>query len=387
MAAVVGFLASDEQDLRVTRGPSTFSSTTTAPAPVELYETGVISISDEDLERAKLAVFGGGDPENPEDDEVVLVTVDGTELGRGPLGRLPRNNPDLGVDFEDRGGGVVLSTAPALDDPLPGCGAVHGGGGLRVAVCGPGPETDEIRVVGADGSSRLLIGPAAEVGHWRYALPSRDGRSVLAQWSGKCEVPAVYLVNTRTGQRRPVVTAGVASTGIGWAPDGRAIIGLPVAACGAGFHSPGTYLVDPDDLGRRRRIHDYSEGAPFTGYLTYRANRLERVMSRAHDDLGLEICCNQPSHGGGDAEDGIVFEGHDIQVHAVPHDELPRATPDRPGELRFDCGRARYFLLDYGPEGSTGEAAPDRPRLDRAAKLLVRGLYCTPGPTEFSPAA
>jgi hypothetical protein len=96
------------------------------------------------------------------------------------------------------------------------------------------------------------------------------------------------------------------------------------------------------------------------------------------------VCCNQPSHGGGDAEDGIVFEGHDVEVYAAPLDELPDQREQRPGELRFTCGEARYFLFDYGPSEETTPPPPDRDLLQRAADRLVPGLYCTRGPTEFS---
>jgi hypothetical protein len=254
---------------------------------------------------------------------------------------------------------------------------------VLAAVCGPEPETDEVKIVGLDGSRRSLAGPVIELGHWRFAVPSPNGRWVLAQWSGECEVTQAYLVNVRSGQRRPVIGGGVASNAIGWAPDGRAIVGLPTAACGRTSGQTGTYLVDPA-TGRRRRIHAYSQGAHFTGYLSYRANRLERVMIRAHRELGLEYCCTQPSHGGGDAENGFVFEGHDVEVLAVPLDELRYSSEPRPGTLSFTCGSARYFLFDAGPSGSLDDPVPNRRFLERAARRLVPGLYCTPGPTEFA---
>jgi hypothetical protein len=380
-AALVAVLAAVGDPSRLASTPP--SSTTTTPKPVQPPETGLIPIADEDIERVHLALFGGGDPERTDDDEVVLLTLDGTELGRGPLGDLYTNDPHLGVDFNEEGRGVILTMAGAIDDPLPGCGPVHGAGGLRATVCGPDHDTDEIWVAGSDGNLRLLSGPAGVVGHWAFALPSPDGRWVLAQWSAECEVPQAYLVNVRTGQRRPVVGGEATSTAMSWTPDNRAVIGLPVSACGVGFDQPGTYLVEPK-TGRRSRLHAYWQGFRFTGDLRWVGNRLERVMVRAHRELDLEYCCNQPSHGGGDAEDGFVFEGHEVEVLAVPLDELHPSSEPRPGRLSFTCGQARYFLFDYGPEGSTDTPVPNRRFLERAAARLVPGLYCSPGPTEWT---
>lgn len=381
LVAVTGcFPESADKPQAVSVTPSTTS--TTAPGPPE--RSGDIAISDQDQPRVELALFGGGDPDRSEDDEVVLTTLTGVELGRGPLNGWYTNRPDLGVDLDARSGVVAVTGGPVVDDPPPGCSAVDAGAGLLAAACGPEPETDEIRVFTPAGGSRLLTGPVTDVGHWRFALVSPDGAWVLGQWSGECEEPAAYLIDVQSGERRSVVEGAVASSVIGWAPDRRAIVGLPIARCGTGADEPGTYLVDPV-RGSSRRLHSYWQGVRFTGHWSYRANRLERVMDRARRELGLDVCCNQPSHGGGDAEDGIVFEGHDVEVYAVPLDELRSVDRDRPGELRFTCGNDRYFLFDYGSSGSTHEEeAPDRALLERAARSLMTRLYCAPGPIEFS---
>jgi hypothetical protein len=143
------------------------------------------------------------------------------------------------------------------------------------------------------------------------------------------------------------------------------------------------YLIDP--AGRtRHRIHPYHQGALLSGYISYQGNRLERVVSRARRELGLEGCCGEPSHGGNDASDGVVFEGHDVGVYAAPVDELPSDDSERMGQLRFDCGGARYFLSDWGPSGDTAEHVPDRELLHRAADRLTPRLYCSRGPMESS---
>lgn len=357
-----------------TTSASAVSATaTTSPGPVPHLSSGTVAIDDGALRRADLTLFG--------EEDFAFVSFDGTELGRGPLGGWHTDDPDLGVDIEGASGGWSVTEAPALDDPLPGCGAVHGRGGIRVAVCGPEHERGEIRIVAGDGRSRLISGAVDPYGHWRYALPSPDGRWVLAQWSGECEVPVAYLFPAAGGPGRPVAGAGRETIAIGWAPDGRAIVGFWPGACGAGSERPGTYLVDPD-TGRRRWIQAYSSGALLTPARGYYANRLERVMQRAHRELGLPECCGQPSHGGEDAEDGFTIEGHDIEVYAAPLAEPPAQGEVHAGQLRFDCGTAWFRLSDQGTSGSTAPATPDLDLLKRAAARLIPGLYCTAGPID-----
>ena len=269
-----------------------------------------------------------------------------------------------------------------LDDPVPGCGPVHGAGGVRAAVCGPEQKATEIRLLTGDGRARDLSGPAAETGHWRYALPSPDGRWVLAQWSGECEVPVAYLFRASGGPGRPVVAGGVESSAIGWSEDGRAVVGLWPGICGAADQRPGTYLLDPA-TGTRRWIHPAYQGALVVGTFAG-GSRLEGVVLRALRELGLESCCQQPSHGSGGASAGMVFEGHDVAIEAVLHDNLRYMEPLDAGVLWFDCGSARYHLSDWGPSDSPVDHVPDRALAERAARRLVSRLYCTPGPTQFT---
>jgi hypothetical protein len=376
MALLAGLVAAaGDGDERAGGQSTTTTTTTTGVQTGERRLSGTIAVDEESMRRAGLVVFG--------DDDFALVSFDGTELGRGPLAGWSANNRDLGVDVEGVSGSWSLTEAPAIDEPVPGCGVVHGAGRIRVAVCGAEHKTGEIRLVAADGRSRLLSGAIQPVGHWRYALPSPDGRWVLAQWSGECEVPVAYLFPTAGGPGGAVAGADGETVAVGWAPDGRAVVGFWAGACGAGSDAPGTYLVEPD-TGRRRRLHAYVDGALLTSVRGFFPNRLERVMSRAHHDLGLEECCSQPSHGGGGAETGFVFEDHDIGVYAAPLDELPDSRDVRPGELRFDCGTTRYHLSDWGPSGAASSSVPDPRLVRRAASLLLPGLYCTPGPIAFT---
>ena len=82
-------------------------------------------------------------------------------------------------------------------------------------------------------------------GSWLWAERSPDGRWWLAQWSGECETPSVYLA--RAGERPVSVTGArrvsnaVEAFALGWTDDGRALVQLLQPSCGRGFHDPGIY--------------------------------------------------------------------------------------------------------------------------------------------------
>jgi hypothetical protein len=373
LAVLVAVVAQTGDGEPTTTPAATAATTTGPPFGGEVRSSGAITIDGDALRRADLVMLDG--------DDVVVVSLDGTELGRGPRSGWYPSDRDVGIDVEPGG---TLIEAPTIDDPLPGCAAVHGRGGIRAVVCGVDQRPVEILVLPAAGGSRRLAGPADPSGHWRYAMPSPDGRWVLAQWSGECEVPTAYLFPSGGGRGRLVADAGLETSAVGWTPDGRAVIGVWPGACGVASARPGTYLVDPAS-GDMQRIHPNHEAVLLTSVRGFFANRLERVLSRAHDELGLDLCCNQPTHGGEDAEDGIVFEGHDVEVYAAPLYELPDKRQPEPGELLFDCGTARYYLVDHGPTGSDDRPPPDAALLRRAAARLATGLYCATGPVEVTP--
>lgn len=85
-------------------------------------------------------------------------------------------------------------------------------------------------------------------GHWRWAIPSPDGSTLLAQWSGECEVPVAFFVDRATGTMTEVTGGGLRdapeSTGFGWSTDGRAVVALWSAVCGRELDGPGIYLFD-----------------------------------------------------------------------------------------------------------------------------------------------
>ncbi|MEO8424191.1 MAG: hypothetical protein ABI595_09830 [Actinomycetota bacterium] len=81
-------------------------------------------------------------------------------------------------------------------------------------------------------------------GFWAYALPSPDGRELLAQWSGECEVPTAFFVvdgvpEPVTGERTFFESPN--SRSLGWTARGDALVFLlPDDACGD-KREPGIY--------------------------------------------------------------------------------------------------------------------------------------------------
>jgi hypothetical protein len=67
--------------------------------------------------------------------------------------------------------------------------------------------------------------PKARHGWWRRVVASADGGTLLAQWSGECEIQSTYLVSTESGKERPIFR-GASSTAAGWSEDGRARVHL-----------------------------------------------------------------------------------------------------------------------------------------------------------------
>ena len=100
-------------------------------------------------------------------------------------------------------------------------------------------------------------------GRWQSALPSPDGKTLLAQWTAECEIPTAYFVARATREPRPVAPVGVESVAVAWSEDGRAGVFFAGGACGGGDPRPGLYLVSlggerefmTDDVGAIERWH------------------------------------------------------------------------------------------------------------------------------------
>ena len=87
-------------------------------------------------------------------------------------------------------------------------------------------------------------------GYWPDAWLSPDGRALLAQWSGECEIPTAFFVPARGGPMRPVTgerdwRKSPESVALGWMADGRARVRLLGGLCGHAGDPPGIYAIDP----------------------------------------------------------------------------------------------------------------------------------------------
>jgi hypothetical protein len=88
-----------------------------------------------------------------------------------------------------------------------------------------------------------------KIGHWTWVAESPDRGTLLAQWSAECEIPVAFFIPAAGGKPRPVARdryGPATSTALGWTTDGRAIVELPSAECGAKAVRPGVFVVAPD---------------------------------------------------------------------------------------------------------------------------------------------
>jgi hypothetical protein len=95
------------------------------------------------------------------------------------------------------------------------------------------------------------VRPIEGVGHWERLFVSRDGETLLAQWSGACEIPTAYLVPSRGGMPRAITDyskGSAISFALGWRGS-KARVRL---SAGEGSTvKPGVYLVDPATMAKR----------------------------------------------------------------------------------------------------------------------------------------
>jgi hypothetical protein len=309
------------------------------------------------LPESGIAIVEGGD--------LVVLDFDGTELARGPA-------PDP-VVWQDRprltvGADLIARFAEDTAEAPEGCDRAAGAGGVRVALCGGQPQVRSRidRVDPTGGVTTLVVNPGMHGGSWRWAVPSPDGRWVLGQWSGECESPDGYLVPAGGGPSVPVLSGegGVRppeSFGVGWTPDGRAVVELFAGACGAGDTDPGIYLVDPDTLASTL-VRPGSAAALVWTLEGGFSNAREVAMARARAELGLEGCCGEPSHGGEGVTDGVVWEGVEVAVGGAPAASADGDQAGQPGPIEFAGGfelvpfaggTAVTGVVDGGSAGTT----------------------------------
>jgi hypothetical protein len=136
----------------------------------------------------------------------------------------------------------------------PGCRMVDATMRQELVVCGRHLDVVLVRPGGTP-TRRVAAGPRRGLGRWTWAEFSPTGTAVLAQWSGECESPSAYLI--AGGRIRPYGGSDtIESVGLGWLPDGRAVVSFWSGVCGAGIPTPGVYAVPR--RGRSQRLMSFS---------------------------------------------------------------------------------------------------------------------------------
>jgi hypothetical protein len=143
---------------------------------------------------------------------------------------------------------------------------------VRFELCGhPYVKRRVSTIVRVDGSGRRTIaGPAhraarGPAGWWRSVTLSARGDRLLAQWSGECEIPFAYVIDTRSGRAtvlgRDERGGQAEALTLGWLGDA-ALVTLPHGACGSSAERPGVYVFDR--RGRARLIHPLPNVRPLS---------------------------------------------------------------------------------------------------------------------------
>jgi hypothetical protein len=139
----------------------------------------------------------------------------------------------------------TVMAPPVAPRAMPRCVLLSGLSQYSYDVC----DRNTIRFRGKPLSIPRPIG-ASPVGGWIGGYVSRDGDTLLMQWSAECEVPYAFFVSTHGGAPR-LVTGGLSivnapeSIADGWTSDGRAIVELPHGVCGGSASVPGIYFITP----------------------------------------------------------------------------------------------------------------------------------------------
>jgi hypothetical protein len=99
------------------------------------------------------------------------------------------------------------------------------------------------------GWTKVVGGPAHSHGWWRRVVAAPDRKTLLAQWSGECELQSTYVVSSTDGRVRAIFP-GHSSTIAGWSHPGlpRVRLNEGVWRKNVRVHAPGIYLVNPKTL-------------------------------------------------------------------------------------------------------------------------------------------
>jgi hypothetical protein len=245
---------------------ATTTSTTAAPVPEPPASNASLK-APPTLPDSGIGVLDG--------EELVLIDATGKVFVRGKVGpTVYPHGPGRPWSVMVEHGNVVLTEASGRVSPARGtfakdCTDAQTGGPVTVARCGPadpgtaGASRIDIDTGDGRGTRPLIASPPVAagtdiVGHWAAAMPSPDGKWVLAQWSSECEVPVAFFVEPATGAARTVTgeqgvnwTKASNSVAAGWTDDASAVVALPrEPGCGSGT-AAGVYLVRPPNTKQR----------------------------------------------------------------------------------------------------------------------------------------
>lgn len=212
--------------------------------------------------------------------------------------RQTRPLPDVpgeGVIVDDAGVATFRSLDGRTEVPLPGFRLAKGliAGGRTWLGAADGStwllDTEAHQLVNqklahdpVEGLGLLGQLPQVErIGHWSFALPGSNGQ-LLAQWSGECEVPSVYVADREHRVRRVSPDGGhVNALARGWTRAGQPVVEFTEAPCGTARRAPGLYLeVRP---GHYRQLVRTSVGAYYRLPLTATATQLTLCGPSAYE--------------------------------------------------------------------------------------------------------
>ncbi len=150
---------------------------------------------------------------------------------------------------------ALAATACGSDQRSAAAGSADAGRCARAtpatayAICGKGPTGGRgPSTIERDGS--VVARPIEDVGRWSNVFLSPDGETLLAQWSGACEIPTAYFVPTNGGRPRALTDyskGSAISIAVGW-QGSKARVRLPVGEGSA--RKPGIYVVDPATMAK-----------------------------------------------------------------------------------------------------------------------------------------
>ena len=349
-----------------------------------------------------------------DDGELVLHDFEGNELARATgsvVSQLQSSNDRMLAAVRP---GETVDAVPADRSDVPsGCETASTSGGVRVALCEGEPQQPQrIERVSPTGDRQVLAeAPDGSngLGHWRSAAPSPDGRWILATWSGECESLTTFLVPARGDA--PTITidgqsgleGATESAGIGWAPDGSAVVQLGTGVCGTAAEEPGVHLLNPATRESRLLLRQPEPGPTVHLWqIRIGGNDGEWLFSSVLRQMALEGCCGEPSHGGSGVTSGARWQDLDIPVSATPPgttDTVPfndlvlssepielDGAPAIAGEadlgpfVAYTCGDR---IWTFGGAGAGDRANPEAVRGLAASVLPYLG--CTVGERPLAP--